>query len=297
MGVKTISISPDPSIEDLLARRGFRYAGQGDESVIIRPQGFNSQMSMKYHELLGHYSFRKILRLITARKDPVHNEELISMCSEPVLGQFREFLVNSSIVEIGEDNSWSLKVKVDSFGHTLEWYISELLAKRLGAISSWNVKIEGLLAGGDFDILAFVDSVLICVECKAKRPEEIDDSEVRNFLQRSQDLAPELSVMLVDTDSELDTLLDKFNTILLATQRIRSGITDPTWQPKKPFIARVKGFRNIYFGLQRIFLTHSQPSILHTLQDCLRYYHTYVKFASFLGGPRVNYITEEIMDD
>lgn len=297
MSAGKLYISPDPSLEDLLARRGFRYTGQGNESQIIRPQVANSQMAVKYHELLGHYTFRKILRLIVAKRDPVHNEEILSMCSEPTLGQFREFLINGGIVGISKDNSWSLKVKVDSFGYTLEWYVWELLSKKLGAIGGWNVKIEGLLTGGDFDVLAFVDSVLVYVECKSKRPEEIDDSEVRNFLQRSQDLAPELAVMLTDTDSELDTLLDKFNTILLTTQRIRSGIKDPNWKPEEPFITRVAGFRNIYFGLQRVFLTHSQPSILHTLQDCLRYYHTYVKFASFLGGPRVNYITEEIMDD
>ncbi len=297
MSAGKLYISPDPSLENLLARRGFRYAGRGDEVRIIRPQVANNQMAVKYHELLGHYTFRKILRLIVAKRDPVHNEEILSMCSEPALGQFREFLLNSGIVGISEDNSWSLKVKADSFGYTLEWYVSELLSRKLGAIGGWNVKIEGLLAGGDFDVLAFVDSVLIYVECKAKRPEEINDSEVRNFLQRSQDLAPELAVMLIDTDSELDTLLDKFNTILVPTQRISSGISDPNWKPKKPFIARVAGFRNIYFGLQRVFLTHSQPSILHTLQDCLRYYHTYVKFASFLGGLRVNYITEEIIDD
>ncbi|MBA7659231.1 hypothetical protein ES703_67205 [subsurface metagenome] len=297
MGRVTTTISPDPSIKDLLARRGFIYAGQGDESVLIRPQIVNFQMSMKYHELLDRYSFRKILRLITARKEPVHNKELIPICSEPLLGQFKEFLVNSSIVEIDEDNSWSLKVKVDSFGYTLEWYISELLVKRLNAISSWNIKIEGLLAGGDFDILAFIDTILLCVESKAKRPEDIDDSEVRNFLQRSQDLAPELSVMLVDTDSELDALIDKFNTILLSARRISMGITDRNWQPKKPFIARVAGYSNICFGLQRIFLTHSQPSIFRNLQDCLRYYHTYIKFASFWGGPRFNYITEEIIED
>lgn len=38
MGTQEIRISPDPSIEDLLARRGFRYAGQGDESEVISPR-------------------------------------------------------------------------------------------------------------------------------------------------------------------------------------------------------------------------------------------------------------------
>ena len=297
MGRITVEISPDPSLEDLLARRGLRYTGQGNETQIIKPQVANSQMSVEYHKLLGHYTFRKILRLIAAKKDPVHNEEILSMCSEPTLRKFREFLVNSGIVGISEDNSWSLKVKVDNFGYTLEWYVWELLSKKLGAIGGWNVKIEGLLAGGDFDVLAFVDSVLIYVECKSKRPEEIDDSEVRNFLQRSQDLAPELAIMLIDTDSELDTLLNRFDSVLLRIQRIGSGTKDPNWKPEKPSIAKVAGFNNIYFGLQRIFLTHSQPSILHALQDCLRHYHTHVKFASFLSGTRVNYITEEIIND
>lgn len=105
----------------------------------------------KYLELLDHYNFRKILRLITARKNPVNNEEIVSICSEPVLGQFREFLVENGIVEINDDNNWDLKVKVDNFGYTLEWYISKLLARKLHAISGWNIKIEGLMAGGDFE--------------------------------------------------------------------------------------------------------------------------------------------------
>jgi hypothetical protein len=215
------------------------------------------------------------------------------MCSEPALGQFREFLTNSGIVEINEDNSWILKVQVDSFGYTLEWYISELLSRKLAAISGWNIRIEGLLAGGDFDVLSFIDSVLVHVECKSKRPSEIDDSEIRDFLQRSQDLAPEMAIMLIDTDNDLDSLLRRFQTILVSIQRIRH----PDRKPSKPSIAQVPGFRNLYFGLFRVFITDSQPSFLHALQDCLRYYHTYVKFVSFLVGPRVNYITGEIYDD
>lgn len=297
MSVKSIEFSPTPSLEELLARRGFIYTGQGNESQIVKPQVANSQMSVEYHKLLGHYTFRKILRLIAAKGEPVHDKEILSICFEPTLRKWREFLVNSGIGGISEDNSWSLKVKVDNFGHTLEWYVWKLLSNKLGALGGWNVKIAGLLAGGDFDVLAFIDSVLIYVECKSKRPEEISDSEVRNFLQRSQDLAPELAVMLTDTDSDLGALLDKFNTILISIHRISGDIKDPTWKPEKPPVSKVAGYRNIYFALQRIFLTDSQPKILHALQDCLRYYHTYIKFASFLAGPRVNYITEEIIED
>lgn len=146
--------------------------------------------------------------------------------------------------------------------------------------------------------MAFIDAVLLYIECKSgtRRPEEIEDSAIRNFLQRSQDLAPELAIMLVDTDSELDALVDRFQAILLPIQRTASNIRDLGWKPKKPFISRVVGFDKVFYGLLRVFVTYSQPSILHALQACLRYYHTYVKFVSFLVGPRINYISGEILE-
>jgi hypothetical protein len=294
--IQTNSFTPTPSLKALLTRRGFRYLGRGDEAQIVRPKVTSNQIAKEYYDSLGDYTFRKVLRHLIARKRPVDNQEILSMCAEPTLGQVRDFLVRSAIVEVTKDERWNLKEQVDSFGYTLEWYVSQLLTRELGAISEWSVKIDGLLAGGDLDVLAFIDSVLLYIECKAKRTEEIGESEVRNFLQRSQDMAPELAIMLIDTDSELDSLLNRFQTILLPIQRVASGIRDQNWKSEKPFIAKVIGFHRMYFGLQRIFVTYSQPSIQHALQDCLRYYHTYVKFASFWGGPRMNYLTGEVID-
>ncbi len=288
-----------PSVKFLLSRRGFRWLGEGEFKLIIHPTKAlgSPEAPTEYYTLLKHYSFRKIIRHLVAVKEPVHPQDLLSMCSEPTLGQYREFLAQTGIIEVTKQEKWRLKQRVDSFGYTLEWYVSELMSRELGATSGWGVEIEGLIAGGDFDVLAFMDSVLIYVECKAKRPEEIEASEIRNFLQRSQDLAPELAVMLVDTDGDLRPVLDRFQASLLPIKRVRSGVKRPEWKPDKPFIAKVAGFRNLHFGLYRVFITDSQPTILHVLQDCLRHYYTYIKFASFLSGPRANYITGEVFDE
>jgi len=260
---KTIELSPPPSIETLLARRGFICGGIGNESQIVKPKVKDYRITREYNELLGHYSFRKILRHLSARVEAVRCKELLSMCDKPTLVKYEDFLVRSDILEISKNKTWTIKDQVANFGHTLEWYISKLLNEKLDAISGWGIKIEENPVGGDYDVLGFLDSIMLYIECKTSRPDNVTGSEIRNFLQRREELTPELTIMLVDTDSALNQLLDKFRGILV---------------PKLGDLSILEIKSNVvYIENVRVMVTNNQPSIYKAILHCLRFYNRYIK--------------------
>jgi len=260
---ETIEFSPPPSIETLLARRGFICGGIGNETQIVKPKVKDYKITREYNELLGHYSFRKILRHLSDRVEAVPCKELLSMCAKPTLVKYEDFLVRSDILEISKNKTWTLKDQVANFGHTLEWYISNLLYEKLDAISGWGVKIEEIPVGGDYDVLGFLDSIMLYIECKISPPDNVEDGEIRNFLQRREELSPELTIMLVDTDSPLNKLLDKFRNILvpileeLSILEIKSNV--------------------VYIENVRVMVINNQPSIYKAILHCLRVYNSYIK--------------------
>lgn len=291
-------ISPDPTVKELLSKRGFRLVGYGNENNVIKPtKKGDLSVSGKYYELLSDYTFRKILRHLVAKNGSAHRKEIQNMCSSPTLHHFENFLINNGIVKITANDMWQLEYRVDSFGYTLEWFISWLISNKLRSISAWGVKIEGLYAGGDYDVLSFINSTLMYIECKSKRPNEVEQNEIRQFLQRSQDLSPELAVMLVDTDSQLTELIEKFQQILISIERVVSEKTGPKWKPPKSLISKLSGFNELYFHPRRIYVTHSQPSILNALQDCLRYYNTVVKSSTYFSSPQIDYLNGKLMNN
>ena len=116
---------------------------------------------------------------------------------------------------------------------------------------------------------------------------------MRHFLQRSQDLAPEVAILLVDMENLLETVLQRLENILVSVTRKER--MDDNWKPSEPFFREPSGFKGIYFGHRRIFITNAKPSIVHNLRLCLRFYSMWVKFQSFFSLPRFDYVREKVL--
>ena len=69
--------------------------------------------------------------------------------------------------------------------------------------AAWSVKLAQV-PYGNFYVLAWLPPTLLYVETKSYRPEEIQDTEINHFLQRGVELAPDLAILLVDTDDDLE---------------------------------------------------------------------------------------------
>jgi hypothetical protein len=114
--------------------------------------------------------------------------------------EYLDFLLRSKIAE-EEGKFYRLrKLPVKSFGVTLEWFVAELMRNDMHADVVWGVKFKRPKVGGDYDILAKIDSSLLYMEIKSSPPKQIYDREITSFLNRTEDLSPDIAIFFVDTE-------------------------------------------------------------------------------------------------
>jgi hypothetical protein len=290
---------PD-AVESILRHRGHSIAGTGATRDILLPLDRQPALSgedfNRFYELFGKRSFRQVAsRLLRAKGNtvPVSDLERSAGRDTPV---YLEFLQSFGLGTLTDDG-FTLTRLIDNIGPSLEWYVAELCRREFSGSAAWGVKLEGLSAGGDYDVLAWLPPTLVYVEAKSASPEHVSESELRHFLQRAEELAPEVALLLVDTSTKMDALIERLFELMLPPLRKSSGIGDPTWRPDKPFIRPVPDYPGISFGMRRIYVSKSEPSIRTQMQRAVRHYHAHVKGASFFGGPAINWITGEVAEE
>ena len=284
-----------PNVATVLKQRGFVRTGCCSKAAVIEPADPGGALNLV--EPLGDQTVRKLLRKISGQTG-VDESILLEICAEPKLSAHISRLRDAGVVN-ADDHRVALRKHVDNFGPTLEWYVAMVFQDAFSATSCWSVQLEEIYGGGDFDVLAWLDSssALVYVECKSASPASISDDEIRCFFQRCQELGPEVAILLVDTDSPLNPFLDRVQELLVPVQRLASGIRDEGWVPDHPFIAPIPGvaYAGLHFGLHRVFITGSEPSIATQLRKCLRYYSSWVSHLTFFSPVRTDYIRGELM--
>jgi hypothetical protein len=284
-----------PNVATVLKQRGFVRTDCCSKATVIEPA--NPTSALDLIEPLGSRTVRKLLRRVSGEA-AVDRNLLLEICAEPKLNAYLSRLEGTGTVR-ADGNRVALSKYVDNFGPTLEWYVAMVFQDAFNATSCWSVQLEEIYGGGDFDVLAWLDSssALVYVECKSASPASISDDEIRCFFQRCQELGPEVAILLVDTDSPLNPFLDRVQELLVPVQRLASGIRDEGWVPDHPFIAPIPGlaYAGLHFGLHRVFITGSEPSIATQLRKCLRYYSSWVSHLTFFSPVRTDYIRGELM--
>jgi hypothetical protein len=226
----------------------------------------------RWMRILRSRTGRKLLRLLTQRPQGASQAELAGICAEPALtARYLEPLAQLAVVVTTASGGLALAKPIDNFGPTLEWLVARVLEEDFDtARAAWAVRVAKMYGGGDFDVLAWFEtsSALIYVECKSKPPTDVTDRELRTFLQLAQDLAPEVAVLLIDSDDPLQPLANRLNSIC----------GGESFQPSKA--AKLGG---IYFGQRRCFVARTSRSVSTQLQKCVRYYSAFVRPASFWG--------------
>jgi hypothetical protein len=292
-------VASQDQIETTLRRRGHLPVKHGDMAQLLVPVdlGFGEAKPehQRYFDLMGKTSFRKVVRAIIASGGSgVPLERLRQIAGEEAPGYVSALTAANAAREM--EGGVVLNRQIDNIGPTLEWYVAQLCQRELGGSATWSVQLEWLPTGGDFDVLAWLDPLLLYVEVKSAHPDQVDESQLRNFLQRTVELAPDLAILLVDTDTRLAGLLDRLTGAMLPVMRKASSVGDD-WQPDRPFIRPQKDYPGISFGFQRIYVTGAKPSIVTQLRRCLQHYHAHVKGAAFLPGPSMNFVTGEVGEE
>jgi len=238
-----------PPLAVLLRRRGFRVHRKEPAADLLLPE---ERFRDDYYTMLHKYSFRLFLRDVIKHGDQFTAELLTRYSTAQVVRSYIAVLVSVGLVEEMK-NGYRLKRRpVLSFGPTLEWYVAELLGREFGAEAAWGVKFRRPNVGGDYDVLAKLDGALLYAEVKSSPPKQIYDSEIAAFLDRVDDLAPEIAVFLMDTELRMkDKIVPMFEKALAE----RSDAPPP--------VVRIE--REL-FGIQdRLFIVNAKESIAQNI--------------------------------
>jgi len=207
--------------------------------------------------LLKRYSFRLFLRDLISRRAGASLGELTHYCSPATARRFAEKLESVEILERGKDGRLRLlDQSIHSFGPTLEWFVARALDREFGIATAWNLRPSGTRGGGDYDVVGSVEGVLLYVELKSSAPRNIDQSQIRAFVDRLGELAPDLAILLNDTQLRM---LDKLVPALRRELK------------RRPFArGQLRRLQGEIFGRDnRLFLTNSEPDLIGNLGACL----------------------------
>ena len=215
---------------DLMLRRqgwsDFEYRPPYLDPQVIRLRWTNPPNTIKkyspqaFYHRFGDNTFRKLLRAIFF--SPRTFEKLKGLCEEQKLNEHLAFMSEQEIVE-QEGGNWRKSPRyahVQDISKTLEWYIAEWFRYELKAPARHGVHIEGIGDGGDLDDVAFVDGARIMIECKSGDPANITEAHLELFLRRAAAFNPDVALLLIDTDQEIQKQLEMLKKVYLKSDHI-----------------------------------------------------------------------------
>ncbi len=186
-----------PSLEVMLGNRGFRiYKKEPSDDLVVPDRKYASA----FYEKLKKYSFRLFLRDVIKHQDNFTLDNVTRFATRRVSSGYLDFILKCNIVEQFR-NAYRLKTRpIKSFGETLEWFVAKLVKNSFRAETIWGIKFRGRTVGGDYDLLAKIESKIMYMEIKSSPPKQIYDREIAAFFSRIEDLSPDISIFLVDTE-------------------------------------------------------------------------------------------------
>jgi hypothetical protein len=245
----------DP-VEALLGQRGLPILAHGDLSRTLLPPGGKEY----FYQLMRRYSFRLFLRDLIQFPEGADLGALTRYCSSQTVHAYLRDLDAMGVLTLGPGQTYQLLSKrIRSFGPTLEWYVSEILQREFMAPTLFSVRLQHTRFGGDYDVIAIVNGLLVYVEAKSSPPRGVELPAVCAFLNRIQDLQPQMAVFLVDTELRMkDKIVPLFEEALATDVK-----------PSRPY--EVVRLVNEIFHIQHgVYLVNSRKGIYSNLRFCFR---------------------------
>ena len=226
---------------------------------VVCPNGVSYPGHIFYH-LFDTISFRKLLRYLLSRT-PCTREPLEQLVPhDSLLTSYLSFLLDQEWFH--RDGRWyeqgPYQGHISNIGRTLEWYVAEWfrLTYSINTVVPvrHGVEVARLPLAGDLDVVAFLDDLVILVECKSYS--EVEQAHFSRFLQRVHAFRPTLAIMLIDTPSPF------------AHERL--ALFNAALQPLS--YAPLRGSRGFYWGALNSYVVNVEHSIETSLFDVLRFH-------------------------
>jgi hypothetical protein len=246
-----------PDINMLLKRRGFIiYKKEPVDDLFVPLKKFQN----RFYRMLHKYSFRLLLRDVIKHQKLFTLEQVTQYATPSITNGYLDCLLSVKLIRKKGAGYVLAKGPIRSFGVTLEWYIAEIFKREFGSESVWGVKFKWPRIGGDYDVIAKMDTSLIYSEVKSSPPKQICDSEIAAFLDRVADLAPAVAIFLIDTELRMkDKIVPMFE------HELAIRFSDP------PSVERIE--RELFQISGRIFIVNAKESITGNIGKVLNRYY------------------------
>ena len=245
-----------PGIDVILKRRGFRiYRKEPSEDLLVPGRAFIDE----YYRMLHKYSFRLFLRDVIKHQDFFTAAAVTRYTSSKVAKEYLDYLTEIGLIAKQKEGYSLVSRYVKSFGETLEWYIAEVFRREFCTEAVWGVKFKRPRVGGDYDVIAKINGSIFYVEVKSSPPRQIFDTEISAFLDRIQDLSPEISVFLMDTELRMkDKIVPMFEA------ELRKRYSDA------PEVIRME--KELFEIWNKIFIINAKDNIVNNLEKVLQWH-------------------------
>jgi hypothetical protein len=248
-------------IEEVLRRRGLTFRKSNPTDNLLLPLDISPAKERQFYEMMKRYSFRIFLREIVARAStslPSRTDRSAHFCSLETEEEYIRFLLQCGILREGKEGYTFAKKTVRNFGGTLEWFVAQVMEREFASSSIWGVRFDHLPVGGDYDVLSWVERNLLYLEVKSSPPKHIEGIEIGAFLDRTEALKPDLSILLVDTELRMK---DKLVVLFEEQRAARSAEGSPS-------IRRL--FDETWIIPDHIFVTNSKPNLITNIARILQ---------------------------
>jgi len=259
------SFFEDPSpVERMLRNRGSQVFRENPTEKLFFPPDISAPDRDRFYELMKRYSFRLILRDIIKQQDRFRLHDLTHYCSLKTAQRYGELLLKMKmIVHEGKNRFRTIRSPLDSFGPTLEWFISEMFRREFASPAIYGVSVKETPSGGDYDVMASWNRRLVYVEVKSSPPRGIELKQVTAFFSRIEDLIPDVAILFNDTQLRMKDKL-----VLLFEEELerRHGKAFKTSSP----VTRLVG--ELFHVQSHIFIVNSRKDVVENFSICLKHY-------------------------
>ena len=244
-----------PSLDILLKRRGFKvYKKEPSEDLLLPEKKYINI----FYEKLKKYSFRLFLRDVIKHQNFFTIDKVARYATKEITSQYIDFLLKANLTESTAKGYRLKKRPIKSFGETLEWFIARLIEKEFESETIWGVKFKRPKVGGDYDLIAKIDSSILYMEIKSSPPKQIYDKEIAAFLNRIEDLSPEVSIFFMDTELRMkDKIVPMFEAELQRHYK------------KSVSVERI--VKELFHINKKIFIINSKDSITANIRTVLNF--------------------------
>jgi hypothetical protein len=284
-------IGPDDGFQLMLRRQGWNltsYKPVYADPQVIRPRGAIEGLDYgrlyTFYDAFGDTTLRKLLRAVVNK--PCTEADLARICGNVQQRQDALTYFKAWAILENEGDTWRKGAAcegINDLGRTLEWFVSEWFRRELQTPARHGVTIREV-PSGDLDVVAFVDSIRVMVECKSGKPNNIDESQLRHFLQRAEDFNPEIAVLLIDTESSIEEpIVEIVNRVYLDLARgdmsaVYAARPSEEWPAIEGALEPQPRYgKGLYWGARHIYITNVKEGIIGSSYAVLRHYWSFAR--------------------